>query len=1066
MGSITEQDVWRSNSAGTAFYSVGSAIELKRRSATALSFSGSIFVFGGFCDYVSLYCIRTDAGVLASKDGKLWSKVVLTGYNWAQVSAGMFGGATAGGSMYLFDGFFTFKVSGDASSLNRVKLAPIDIPRSSSAFLSVYNSLWIISGLTSSNQYQTDVYVSFDFGITWNSTSELRDNGGNQLTSFARSESASVLFENQVCVMGGFVVGSYTNTIFCSLPQIYPAPIFSIISSPQVLVGSQVIIQLWALIDISTIYMPGIPSIESISCTISVDGKILNVFNYTSPFNLSIVSTQSVTDVYTITAVPNLNAASMFVFDSQLSIARVSYLLRNRLPAPKFDAAAGQVAKNTIQITCILGNVKVLAPASAASNIIVDISPLASVQIKLISGILITVTAECYLNDWLTSPQMSSQFYYYQLPTQPAIQQQNTVQATTSTRTKNPSTFAAVQSTTLSCFPPVVQSVKLASCCSSMDCSCNADTTGGDSLILQIAGLIGVDSVQIGANATPCPLTAVTIKNGANNRECKNLLCLESTRTCSCQLPGGVGTGTVFWMPLPSVDASLQSWIFFYSMPILSRLVFDAGSTSMGGQINIFGNNFGVSLNSEQPCPCLYQNLGIMSQLLIGDTAGSAITWISDSAITASVAPGVGSKLMVSLTLQGQSATQSTYTFSYEAPKITGLSSLLGPFEGGLELTVYGSSFGAKSSTASEVSFLDSIASINYSRSLSQYFFSSQTNSTGSGLIWISDSSIACITPAGYGVNRRIGTKIAQQLAISDPLFSFVEWSSPVLITCNISAEILQHSDTGENKNSQSLLDVFLSWLRVILNLQKPDQIYLAGIVDTGIVSLSRKSLDKFAFPMTTIELRFLEVPDGNSPNIQQILNRLGNIASIGHFNMSIIPVIGLQIGNSYIPIQASYNATQKSSSSVGVNNITSFVIPLVCSLMGLFVVVAIWWRYGKCKASYGSRGFNTSARVASSLVWFRGMHVNDDGNAREDALHSDHEIRPSRVPGDLDDSDLCCICLDAKREAIIVHDDLTRSRHKALCIGCAYKIADSTATCPLCRLPILAVLHDPSSGV
>ncbi len=61
-------------------------------------------------------------------------------------------------------------------------------------------------------------------------------------------------------------------------------------------------------------------------------------------------------------------------------------------------------------------------------------------------------------------------------------------------------------------------------------------------------------------------------------------------------------------------------------------------------------------------------------------------------------------------------------------------------------------------------------------------------------------------------------------------------------------------------------------------------------------------------------------------------------------------------------------------------------------------------------------------------------------------------------------DSDLCCICLDAKREAVIMHDNISRSRHKALCIGCAYKIVDTTATCSRCRLPILAVLHYPSS--
>jgi hypothetical protein len=40
----TEQDVWRSDKYGNTFSEVGRAIEVKRWSAVALSFSGSIFL--------------------------------------------------------------------------------------------------------------------------------------------------------------------------------------------------------------------------------------------------------------------------------------------------------------------------------------------------------------------------------------------------------------------------------------------------------------------------------------------------------------------------------------------------------------------------------------------------------------------------------------------------------------------------------------------------------------------------------------------------------------------------------------------------------------------------------------------------------------------------------------------------------------------------------------------------------------------------------------------------------------------------------------------------------------
>ena len=69
--------------------------------------------------------------------------------------------------------------------------------------------------------------------------------------------------------------------------------------------------------------------------------------------------------------------------------------------------------------------------------------------------------------------------------------------------------------------------------------------------------------------------------------------------------------------------------------------------------------------------------------------------------------------------------------------------------------------------------------------------------------------------------------------------------------------------------------------------------------------------------------------------------------------------------------------------------------------------------------------------------------------------------------PGDLaeaessdsDDSDnLCVVCLDGTREAIVVHADAAKSSHRVLCLACAYRILEQGGSCPMCRKTIFAV--------
>ena len=53
--------------------------------------------------------------------------------------------------------------------------------------------------------------------------------------------------------------------------------------------------------------------------------------------------------------------------------------------------------------------------------------------------------------------------------------------------------------------------------------------------------------------------------------------------------------------------------------------------------------------------------------------------------------------------------------------------------------------------------------------------------------------------------------------------------------------------------------------------------------------------------------------------------------------------------------------------------------------------------------------------------------------------------------------SDCCVICLDADKEATLVHPDGTG--HRCVCAGCADQLKRAGHPCPLCRKPIQSVL-------
>jgi len=56
----------------------------------------------------------------------------------------------------------------------------------------------------------------------------------------------------------------------------------------------------------------------------------------------------------------------------------------------------------------------------------------------------------------------------------------------------------------------------------------------------------------------------------------------------------------------------------------------------------------------------------------------------------------------------------------------------------------------------------------------------------------------------------------------------------------------------------------------------------------------------------------------------------------------------------------------------------------------------------------------------------------------------------------EIDDDDLCVVCMEAPKNAMLVHGD---SGHQATCLPCGQKLKESGLNCPICRATIQIVI-------
>ena len=212
-----------------------------------------------------------------------------------------------------------------------------------------------------------------------------------------------------------------------------------------------------------------------------------------------------------------------------------------------------------------------------------------------------------------------------------------------------------------------------------------------------------------------------------------------------CALPIGMGTGLSVTVLSGGVSSNALS--FNYNPPSISSLQPSHAPTDGFSIVTIIGASFGQSgsvmlANS----PCLQAGPG---------------TSYSDSLIQCQLAAGQGTNYGVSISVSGQSVSQSG-VFSYDPPSITSLVPAYGPSIGGTTLTVIGINFG----TVAVVTFNGTLGS------------STAQNCTQVGL-GQSNQQITCSVPRNQGPSIPVYVTVSGQQSSA----AYFSYNAPTIVT-------------------------------------------------------------------------------------------------------------------------------------------------------------------------------------------------------------------------------------------------------------------------------------------
>ncbi|GAM21561.1 hypothetical protein SAMD00019534_047360 [Acytostelium subglobosum LB1] len=220
----------------------------------------------------------------------------------------------------------------------------------------------------------------------------------------------------------------------------------------------------------------------------------------------------------------------------------------------------------------------------------------------------------------------------------------------------------------------------------------------------------------------------------------------KDSNTIVAQAPKGIGKDISIKLVVGDQATERDNVTYSYNAPKVSSV---PKSATDGEVITIVGTNFvpsGVDADD--------------SSLTINGDSCDSVSWIDDTHVSCSIAPGIGRDLSLSLVVGDQENTDDN-TFSYNAPTISSVSD---SDTKGSSITLTGTNF-----VPAGVSPADSNITIN--------------NQDCETIDWISSTQITCTAPSGVGADVDLVVFIGNQ-----SVSSTIKYSKPVVDSNSYSA--------------------------------------------------------------------------------------------------------------------------------------------------------------------------------------------------------------------------------------------------------------------------------------
>jgi len=217
---------------------------------------------------------------------------------------------------------------------------------------------------------------------------------------------------------------------------------------------------------------------------------------------------------------------------------------------------------------------------------------------------------------------------------------------------------------------------------------------------------------------------------------------------------GGTGVGHVVGVDRAAA-LGVEGPAFAFFAPSVSAIIPDHLPVGAGGAIalTIYGTGFGPS---APPVP---------ANAIIGSSACTSVSYISDSSMQCLVASGTGKGHQVSVNVSTQDSANGTQVmFSYDAPMVTALAFTVAPSTGHPGLAVYGINFGNLPPSPSNLT--------------------TRVGDTGcTTMVWTSDTALSCSVVGGAaGSVATVYVSLSEQTSTSNDNAS-LSFVLPPLVT-------------------------------------------------------------------------------------------------------------------------------------------------------------------------------------------------------------------------------------------------------------------------------------------